>query len=266
MESISQEVTLIVIACAFCVLVAIGIVILIFTYQKKQLHHRFEQQRLQSEYNEAILNSRIEAQEEALGAISREIHDNIGQLLSSARLMVAAAARNPQHTSEVLEQSTEVIGKAIEDLRMLSKSLNGQWLEQFNFIDNLKMEAARLQKAGAVHMTVNSEGHVFIRSDRQLILLRLVQEAIQNSIKHGHASLIHIDITRAHDRYRIVVKDNGVGFDAEDTKRHGFGFMTMKHRIGLMRGTLKIQSGKGGTEVMIEVPQETMEEVNTTVS
>lgn len=256
MESLSQEVTLIVIACAFCVLVAIGIVILILAYQKKQLQNRFEKQRLQSEYNEAILNSRIEAQEEALGAISREIHDNIGQQLSSARLLVSTAARNSQQASEVLEETIEVIGKAIEDLRMLSKSLNGQWLEQFSFIDNLKMEALRLHKARAVNLQVHTHDHVSISNDRQLILLRLLQEAIQNSIKHGKASEISVDISSADEHYAIVVKDNGVGFDADDNSRHGFGFMTMKHRIGLMRGKLEIKSGKGGTEVSILVPHE----------
>lgn len=256
MQSLSQEVTLIVIACAFCALVAIGVVILVLAYQKKQLNNRFERQRLQNEYNEAILNSRIEAQEEALGAISREIHDNIGQLLSSARLMVSAAARNPERSQEVLAESSDVIGRAIEDLRLLSKSLNGQWLEQFSFIDNLKMEAARLQHARAVDMKVQSDGNIFMRSDQQLILLRLLQEAIQNSIKHGKASEITVDISRADEQYRIVVKDNGVGFDTEDKSRHGFGFMTMKHRIGLMHGKLQIKSGKGGTEVTIQVPFE----------
>jgi signal transduction histidine kinase len=234
---------------------------LILAYQKKQLHNRFEKQRLQNEYNEAILNSRIEAQEEVLGAISREIHDNIGQQLSSARLLVTTAARNPQQSGEVLEETFEVIGKAIEDLRMLSKSLNGQWLEQFNFVDNLKMEAHRLQKAGAVNMTVNSEAHVFIRSDRQLILLRLVQEAIQNAIKHGKATAIGIDISKTPDSYCIVVKDNGQGFNPEDTSRHGFGIMAMKHRIGVMRGKLQIHSGPGGTEISIEVPQEAEDEI-----
>jgi signal transduction histidine kinase len=256
MESLSQEVALIGIACAFCVLVAIGIVILILAYQKKQLQYRIDRQQLQNEYNEAILKSRIEAQEETLNVISSEIHDHIGQILNSARFMVYAAARAPQQSQHVLEESAEVIGRAIEDLRLLSKSLNGQWLEKFSFIDNLKQEAQRLQRANAVTLHVQHDNTITITNDGQLILFRLLQEAIQNSIKHGKASTILVTINRIDSQYRIAVKDNGVGFDAEDQSRHGFGFMTMKHRIGLMHGQLQITSGSSGTELTLYVPVE----------
>jgi signal transduction histidine kinase len=254
MDSLSQEVIIIVIGCAFFLLVAIGIIILILIYQKKQLHFIYEKKELQNQYKEEILRSQIEAQEKTLGNLSKEIHDNIGQLLSSAKMLLGVAVRKMPDVGDTLQQSEESLSKAINELRALSKSLNSQWLEKFNLIENLEGEANRINSSGEISMTVTNEGNFEMTKDRQLMLFRMVQEAFQNSLKHGKATYIYVDVKLHDGQIHVSVQDNGTGFDPTDDTKHGFGMLNMKHRAMVMGGQAEWKSGSTGTTVTIQTP------------
>ncbi len=256
MDSLSQEVTIIVIGCAFFLLVSIGIIILILVYQKKQLHFIYEKKELKNQFKEEILKSRIEAQEETLNTISKEIHDNIGQLVSSAKMLVGVAERKLPDVGDTLQQADISLSKAIQELRALSKSLNTQWLEQFNFFENLETEALRINASETMTMTVSRQEDLQMSKERQLILFRMVQEAFQNAIKHGQATQLHIKSDQTQTGLTMVVEDNGKGFDVTDTLKHGFGMINMKHRVSLIGGVVHWQSGITGTKVTITIPKD----------
>lgn len=251
---ISQEVTLIVIGSAFFLLVAIGIIILILVYQKKQLRFIFEKKELEGQYKQEILKSRIEAQEETLNNVSREIHDNVGQLVSSAKMLVGVAERKLPNVGDTLEQADQALSKAIQELRALSKSLNTQWLEQFNFFENLQEESHRINATGTLTMTIDCSVELDMPKERQLILFRMVQEAFQNSFKHGAATHIHMKAEQQEAKLVITIADNGKGFDVTDSSKHGFGIMNMKHRVSLIGGQAQWKSDHSGTLVTIEIP------------
>lgn len=251
---ISKEVTLIVIGCAFFLLVAIGIIILILVYQKKQLRFIFEKQALESQHKEEILKSRVEAQEETLNNVSKEIHDNIGQLVNSAKMLIGTAERKLPDVGDTLKQADQTLSKTISELRALSRSLNTQWLEQFNFLENLQDEIDRINASGNLTMTIDHTVELTLSKERQLILFRMVQEAFQNAVKHGAATLIHIKSAQQDDKLVITVEDNGNGFDVDDTSKHGFGIFNLKHRVSLIGGEAQWHSDEKGTRVTIEIP------------
>jgi signal transduction histidine kinase len=251
---ISTEVQLIVIASAFFLLVAIGLIMLILIYQKKQLRHIFEKKQLQNQYNEAILKSRIESQEATLKNVSQEIHDNIGQLLNSARLILGTLQRQAAPEPVLIKEAEGTVAKAIQDLRMLTKSLNHEWLEQFNFYENLEAEVNRINASRQITIHVEHNGIIEMPTERQLVLFRIVQEAIQNVLKHGEASTITIQAGQLDSLFTISIADNGKGFDVNDASRHGFGIMTMKERVALMNGQIDLTSGREGTTVSIKIP------------
>lgn len=254
MDSLSQEVVIIVIGCAFFLLVAIGIIILILIYQKKQILYIYEKKELQNQYKAEILRSQIEAQEKTLNNLSKEIHDNIGQLLNSAKMLINVAMRKMPDVGDTLRQSEQSLSKAIADLRALSKSLNKEWLEQFGLFENLESEARRINSSGEITMTVSHQGDMAMLKDRQLMLYRMVQEAFQNSMKHGKATQISIAVNQQGTTLFTSVEDNGSGFDAADETKHGFGILNMKHRVSLMGGTAHWKSGPTGTTVTIDIP------------
>lgn len=251
---ISKEVTLIVIGCAFFLLVAIGIIILILVYQKKQLRFIFEKKALESQYKEEILKSRVEAQEETLNNVSKEIHDNIGQLVNTAKILIGTAERKMPDVGDTLQQADQALSKTIHELRALSRSLNTQWLEQFNFFENLQDETHRINASGTLTMTVDHSVELTLSKERQLILFRMVQEAFQNSVKHGAATRIHIKTEQQETKLVVTVEDNGRGFDVNDTSKYGFGIFSLKHRVSLIGGGVHWHSDEKGTRVIIEIP------------
>lgn len=251
---ISQEVTLIVIASTFFLVVAIGIIILILVYQKKQLRFINEKQALQSQFQEEILMSRIEVQEETLNNVSKEIHDNIGQLVGSAKILVGVAERKFPDVGDSLHQADQSLSKAIHELRLLSKSLNSEWLKQFNFYENLENEVIRINSSGEIAMSIGHREELHLSKEAQLILFRTVQEAFQNSLKHGNPSLININVEQKESMLMVTIEDNGTGFKTQDPPKQGFGITSMKHRVKLLSGTIHWRADHNGTTVTIEIP------------
>src|SRR6478736_8722160 len=134
MDILSQEITIIVVGSIFFLLVAVGIILLFLIYQKKQLQFILEKQELSNHFQKELLTTRIEAQEDTLHQLSRELHDNIGQLLSSSKLLIGVTRRALTNPMEELKLAEETVAKALTELRAMSKSLNKDWLERFNFI------------------------------------------------------------------------------------------------------------------------------------
>ena len=213
MDSLSQEVYVIVIGCAFFLLVAIGIIFLVLIYQKRQLRYILEKRQLQNQYTEELLKTRLETQEQTLNMVSKEIHDNIGQLLNSSKILIGVAQRRLNTTEETLQIANETLGHAIQELRTLSKSLSKDWLEQFDLIQNLDTEVARINAADGIRLSVTHPPTLTMPKERQLVLFRIVQESFQNALKHSEAGNIHIVIEQREGQLHAIITDDGKGFD-----------------------------------------------------
>lgn len=251
---LSQEVTIIVIGSAFFLLVAVGIIILILIYQKRQLRYILEKANLQNQFQNELMKTRLESREETLNLLSTELHDNIGQLLSSSKLLIGMAERTIEKPSEQLHTAGETISKAIRELRAISKSLNTEWLEKFSLIENLKSESDRIIVSKELQVTLQHPAAIDMPADRQLMLFRIVQEALQNSIKHGQASHISILAEQKENTLQVSIADDGKGFDTNDETIQGVGMINIKHRVKLMSGAAQWNSSKEGTSVIIQLP------------
>jgi signal transduction histidine kinase len=254
MDILSQEITIILVGSIFFLLVAVGIIVLLLIYQKKQLQFILEKQELSNQFQKELLTTRLEAQEETLTQLSRELHDNVGQLLSSAKLLVGVARRGLATPMEELQLAEETVSKAITELRAMSKSLNKDWLEKFNFIENLSAEAYRINATKEFDMTIHHPEVIHLPSERQLVLFRIVQEALQNSLKHGKADQIKIAVAQSDGQVHVVIEDNGIGFNVADTSRLGVGMINIKNRAQLLGGSAQWQSSGYGTSVTVRIP------------
>jgi signal transduction histidine kinase len=254
MDILSQEITIILVGSTFFLLVAVGIIVLFLIYQKKQLQFFLDKQELSNHFQKELLTTRIEAQEETLNQLSRELHDNVGQLLSSSKLLIGVTRRALTSPMEELQLAEETIAKAITELRAMSKSLNKDWLEKFDFIENLDAEARRINATKEFEMTFQHPEIINLQSDRQLVLFRIVQEAFQNSLKHGKASRVNILADEKDANLNVQIQDNGRGFDVSNTSRQGVGMINIKNRAQMLGGSAKWQSNETGTAVIIQIP------------
>ena len=235
-------------------LLGIGIAVIIFTFSKRQQLYLKEKQLLQQQYQQQILTSQLETQEETLDIISKELHDNIGQLLNSTKLLLGIVQRDQANGVDTMKIAEETLGKAISELRALSKSLNKEWIQQFNLIDNLSNEIDRINICGRFQISFMHPSAIKLDHDKQIILFRVVQEALQNIIKHANASQGKIIIKEENKSLVIHIEDNGIGFKSEMNTKNGIGITNMQNRIQLLNGIINWNTSNNGTTVSIELP------------
>lgn len=213
-----------------------------------------EKEKMNSEFAMQLVQSQLETREETMNQLSEELHDNIGQLLNSTKLLIGVAQRSLESPPETLITANDTLGKAIQELRSLSKSLNKEWLEQFRFMDNLEVEINRLNAARVLQLHLNGPSSLPLPSNQQIILFRIVQEVLQNALKHARAKNIFIDIFSHSTSLVIDIRDDGIGCEEGKTK-NGMGMINIRHRTGLLGGGVSWQAAaEKGTRVTIQIP------------
>jgi signal transduction histidine kinase len=210
----------------------------------------FEKKQMQSQYSEELLKIKLQTQEETLNWLGKELHDNIAQLLNSSKVLVGVAQRI-EKSEETLAIANDTLDKAILEVRMLSKSLSREWLEQFSFGENIVAEAVRINATKEITMTIDCPEKIEMSRERQLILFRMVQEAFQNSLKHSGGTQIRITASQQEGNILVTVEDNGKGFSLD---HEGFGMNSIKHRALLLGGMANWHSDSHGTSIRIQLP------------
>ncbi len=211
---------------------------------------------MQEEFNRQLLQAQIEVQEATFSSLGKELHDNVGQLLGTAKMLLGVSQRNLSSSADTIKTADETLSKAIQELRSLSKTLNKEWLEQFDFKQNLQTEIGRINAGGVMHVSVlDHTGKLRLTAEEQIILFRIVQEAIQNAVKHSEASSVEIQMSNSDNSLLINIHDNGKGFV---TPEHitGVGLMNMKHRTALLKGNIAWKNTGEGTSINIILPVE----------
>ncbi|CAL1517974.1 ATP-binding protein [Chitinophaga sp. MM2321] len=234
------------------------VVMAIINYKKKQQAYLHQLKLMKEEYDKQLMWSQIEMQEEAFTHLGQELHDDIGQLLSSTKLLINVTQRSLPEVPEPLRTAEETLSTAIHHLRALSKSFSRQWLDQFSLIDNLKGEVERINASRAIQVKFTHELAVLpLQAEPQIILFRIIQEAIQNCLKHARPQVIDISMRIVEKVLLLIIADDGAGFDKAGMSATGMGIRNMQHRTNLLGGTIRWEvTTAGGTAVLIQLPVE----------
>jgi two-component system, NarL family, sensor kinase len=247
-------------AAVFALLVITFLFRFILLYQKKSIAFTSEKKLMETQFQQEILLSQLEIQEQTLKNISQEIHDNIGQTLSLVKLNLNTIdMEKPAVIPQKVDNSKQLVGKAITDLRTLSKKLHSDSILAAGLLKAIEFELGLVEKSGVYQtsLTINGEP-VTLDAQKELILFRIVQEAMNNIIKHAHASTIAISANFAHNHLQLLIDDNGNGFklplEQGDINR-GIGLRSMENRVKLLNGQIAIETApEKGTQIQISVP------------
>ena len=196
-------------------------------------------------------------QEQTLNHVSQEIHDNVGQLLSLVKLQLNLAAEKGGEENLLLADARDNIGRAMMDLRDMAKGMSSDRIRLLGLYASVDQEAQRIQRTGVCEVSVTCEGQAQpMDRQKETILFRVIQECLQNIIKHAQATRVEIAFAYADSAVKIEVRDNGKGFlITRGNSLSGLGMMNMHHRIELMRGKVTVESEPGfGTKILIELP------------
>lgn len=217
-----------------------------------------EKQSLKDLFEKQLLESKLEIQEQTFSFISQEIHDNVGQVLSLAKVQLNIMDQQQEIDRSILKDAKASISKAMTELRDIAKSLGAERMQSFDLLEAVTSEVKRLNGTGTIKATMNVKDYDrTVVEQHKLILFRLVQESMQNILKHAEASEIHISINLSPKESFIVISDNGIGFDVEKElkKNTGLGLKNMINRTNSIGGKMNIQSASNhGTAVTIILP------------
>jgi len=244
------------------ILVMAGFVItMVLLYRKKQISHQKSIDYIKAEYEKALLNTQLEIQEQTFKNISKEIHDNIGMSLTLAKLNLNTLKPGDIMNSSVqVNSSIDLISKAITDLADISKSMNADFIAEYGLINALEQEINKLKIIGLYHIIFEVNGETtFMNSQKELIIFRIVQEALNNILKHAQAKTITLKLDYHGDHLNLDICDNGIGFTTNShanptDKKNGAGLINMKNRALMLGGSWKIDSSREGTIIKLTVP------------
>ena len=250
-------VTLIVTSTLIIITLATIVIILLFRYQKKNQLFSANINTLNLEYEKNILQASIEVQENTFKHVSREIHDNIGLSLTLAKLNLNIVSENLTgiHLSRVVA-AKEVLTDAISSLSHLSKGLNADLIYEIGLIEYLRIETERINKLNVVNLKQEIGGNpVFLDPDKELILARIIQESLNNILKHSKATLASIFLYYDEDKLKMTISDNGVGIACNPNEAVSSGIRNMHSRAKLLGGHLQILSKEHvGTTIDLIIP------------
>src|ERR1035437_6702854 len=200
----------------------------------------------QKEITEAV----IIAQESERSKIGRELHDNVNQLLGATKLYIDMGKRDDENRESLLSSASTYTLTAIEEIRKLSKILITPLIKEIGLTDSIKGLTKEIMLVHPIQILFTAKDFIEAGfSDKfKLNIFRIVQEQINNALKHAQAKKININIEDNYGKLLISIADDGIGFDTSK-RRTGIGITNIKSRSELYNGTMQLNSeqGKGTT-------------------
>lgn len=232
----------------------------ILTFLQDDFHQMSEVLKTAKEKQELGLKI-MEAQEQERKRISREIHDGPAQSL--ANLLVQSEIIDLSFRDGNLEQAMAEVAKirenireTLREVRRIIYDLRPMALDDLGLIPTIKKHVSTISEYHDTEIELKILGNEYrLRPDYEVAIFRLIQEGLQNAIKHANASVIKVLIELLDEKIAIIIKDDGVGFDPAKVSEKSFGLLGMKERVEILNGKMKIDSKIGsGTKVTIVVP------------
>lgn len=241
----------------------IGVLIFILIgpafYYRRVKALKLEQKR-QHEFSGKLISS----QENERSRIAQELHDSLGQellLIKNRAMLGINYIKEDLRAKQQLEFIADYAGNAIKQVRQISHNLRPPELDRLGLTETLITMFTEIENSGAIKVRKNIENiDGMIKKENEINLLRIMQEAVSNILKHSGATRITISILNKQNRLTILIEDNGKGFDIDQNPEmyaKGLGLRGMNERAAILDGSIKLESTPGkGTKLLLEIPFE----------
>lgn len=244
----------------FIILIVILMMVLVYgVFVKKKAELVLSQQKKEALFEQELAISQVEIKEQTLNYIGQELHDDLGQKLSVARLMTNKIAfADEEEKKNIALEINMLIGECIQDIRNLSKVFISKQVKHFGFVESLEREIFRIERLELMDVDYQiSNRDLEINADHALILFRIIQECINNVIKHSKSNKILVKIEDQLNFININIMDYGIGFNANE-RNDGSGLANIKNRAQIINADFQIKSTENlGTEITISYKKPT---------
>ena len=244
----SKNIEIVLYATTMVILLFVVFMVLLFGfYQKRKTVLLQQKEEDKKRFEREISETQIEIREETLRNISWELHDNIGQLLTLAKIQLQNA------TKENINEVSQTISKGLNEVRALSKLINPEAIKNINLKDAIQLEIDRFNRLNFIKSSLHVTGKEQVIDDKSsIIIFRILQEFFSNTIKHSKASVLVVKLNYLDNLLEIIVSDNGIGFSSNKQFNNGIGLQNIKNRAKLIGAEANFTSEKNkGTTLTI---------------
>ena len=239
------------------------LIILLFFYRTYTHKQKLQQQRigeLETLQKLTATEAVLKGEEQERGRLAKDLHDGLGGMLSGIKHSFTAMKGNLIMTPEnhqAFERSLDMLDSSIHEMRRVAHNMMPEALVSFGLDTALNDFCNDINQSGALKITYQSFGLEDVEIDQTISinLYRIVQELINNTMKHSGAASAIVQLTKSNEQLSVTVEDDGNGFDTTILKTNkGIGWVNIQNRLDFLKGKLDITSKKGeGTSVHIEL-------------
>ncbi|MEQ1585706.1 MAG: sensor histidine kinase [Cyclobacteriaceae bacterium] len=237
---------------------AVGLLVLVifWYYKRQQYKQNVERAQEREELQRQRFSAVIEAEETERSRVAKDLHDGLGQLLSTAKLGLTAVSL-PQHDAQthLLANSINALDQATQEVRSISHNLMPATLTELGLKSALDDMFHKINDSKLMNIKLRMDGlDTRLPGTVEVAVYRVIQEVINNMIKHSKADLIQVNLLRTGNSLRLSIADNGVGFEKEMiTRSKGLGWKNIFSRIAMLNGNIEVETQPGaGTNINIQ--------------
>jgi two-component system NarL family sensor kinase len=244
----------------FILVVVSFIIIILFFIQKKQKGFVLDMIVVKANHEMELYKTKLEIREQISQEIAREIHDNVGQSISLAKMVLTTLDKEENYEAkESISEISELLKIALDDLRHMSRTLNSEIIKKGGLKKSIEMQIGYLQRGGKINTQLNVNGeHIILDETKEVFLFRIVQEAVNNIIRHANATVINISLNYSNNALKLKIEDNGKGFNLSEQisgRGHICGIYNMQNRAKQIGAEIYIDSKIGiGTTIIVTTP------------
>lgn len=236
-------------------LMGLALVLFIMQYQKKTISQSEELQNSKVNHQKQMLDATIQSQESERKRIASNLHDSLGAQLSTIRLFMLMQGEEKKELKEFADESAEMLLESIQEVRGIAQDLLPGALKYGGLVSACTQFFNAIEKSTPIQLNAQFDGDVIRLSEKnELSVFRVIQELVNNTLKHAEASVIDLNVNFQGSMLLITYKDNGVGLP-ENRMHQGLGLLNIESRIQSLKGDYTVHSHPGkGVEFVIEIP------------
>ncbi len=253
-----QDIPLIILLGSVVILLLIGgIGLFILLYQKRILQEKQKRALQELNHQEEMITLQLESQEQERKRIGADLHDSLGSLLWGAKVNASFIQRSVEMNEQVFashQELTEILDESIEVVRRIAWELTPEAFQDSGLSESVDRLKDRFD-GKILKITLEEDGGRLWNDERALQVFRIIQELINNAIKHSGASLLEISMKWTDQNLKVAVKDNGIGFTT-GPKQKGVGLWNVNQRVKRLNGKISIGIPpiRTGVEIYLDIP------------